>query len=151
MIGFACEEWDECIDDVKELSKKLYKEVGYLRQKHVLDPDYELDERMVKNKMAVFFTMRDDDILVGFSLYFFSNLQYYKDCKVAKSDLLYIDRDYRGELAKEFIQSNETALREIGMDVIQIQVMKEKDFSPMLESLGYDSAAIVCSKYIGDS
>lgn len=149
MIAFQCEEYLDVIDELKEIVHDLYDEVGYLKDKYELDPNYELYENIFADKGGIIFTIREDDILVGFSLYFFGNHQYYKNCKVVTTDLLYVKPEHRGDLSKMFLESNEKALTELGVDVIQIQMMAEHDFSSLLEHIGYEKASVTCSKYVG--
>ncbi len=67
------------------------------------------------------------------------------------SDLVYIAPDYRGETSKEFLEFiDEKLYTDFGVDGIIISMTIKRDFSGLLEHLGYQTVGIVCSKYVGD-
>lgn len=150
-MEFKEELWDEFIEGVKEHLEEHFKEVGAFNKSLPLDPDYELYELGAKGGNYILFTIRDEDTLLGYSTWWIGPHSYHSGHDVAVSDLIWLHPEYRGgEVITSFIQWCEEELyASHGADMICINVHLERDFSGILEQLGYKKTAITCSKYLG--
>lgn len=159
MMEYQEEFWDEFIEGVQEYLEEQFKEVGVHAEALTFDPDYELYKQGSLAGRCIFFTAKVDDKTVGYSVWWIGPHNYYRGHIIAISDLIYMDHEYRGKcmidgedssVAAHFIRWCEEELyAKHGADMISIGMNVKKDFSRMLEQLGYEKTAIVCSKYLG--
>lgn len=149
-MKFQEEFWDEFIEGVQEYLEEQFKEVGVHAEALTFDPDYELYEQGSLAGKCIFFTAKVDDKTVGYSVWWIGSHSYYRSHVVGISDLIYMNPEYRGPDAMEFIQWCEEELySRHGVDMISIGMHIKKDFSSMLEHLGYEKTAVTCTKYLG--
>ena len=149
MIHFNVTDWHSILPEMKEHIHAHNDEVGQFGLE--LDPNYDAYEALADvDKLLVFEARGQADELVGYALYHRFHHMYYHTLDMAASDLIYMAPEYRGEDSLAFIQFCEDELYKAGVDAINISMHVNKDFSGMLEHLGYDKTAIVCSKLIGE-
>ena len=151
MIEFSVVDYNDVLEDIKEHIDETHREVGPFPEVE-FDPNLDAYQILAdKGSLAVFAAM-DGDTLIGYSVFILAGHLLYRGFCVAHSDLLYVVPEHRGETSKAFIEFiDEHLYLDFGADGIIISMHTKRDFSPLLEHLGYQTTGIVCSKYVGDN
>lgn len=151
MLTFQEEYWD-AVEEIKEYLEEHFEEAGVFSESLPLEPAWDLYEEGSRTGKYIILTARDEErTLVGYTTWWIGPHSYHSGYIVAISDMVYLAPDYRGPDSMEFIQwSEEELYSKHGADIISIGMHVKKDFSGMLEHLGYEKTAIVCSKHLGN-
>ena len=149
MIDYNIVDYQDAVELIKKYVQDTHDEVGPFPID--LDPNYEAYEAYADNGSLAMFTATDRDELIGYSVFVIGNHMFYANLLVGMSDLIYVRPEFRGEISKEFIQFiDEKLYTDFGVDAIAISMNTKKNFSGLLEHLGYQTTGIVCTKYVGD-
>lgn len=115
-----------------------HREVGPLPQER-FRPDRAFYDNLERAGVLMVFTMRAESKLVGYGTFVVLPLHpFYPQSTWARQDCLYVAPAHRGPMASEFLRWQDDAIRERYPDVEIIRhVTPKKDYSPLLEALGY--------------
>lgn len=137
-VEFANESIKEGLPDALELSDQYYDEVkAYMP----FDPDlkfsvYEAADRIGAARM---FTMRIGRRIIGYAVFFVSQMPKSFKTKVAQVDMIFmIKHERRGSLGSEFIRYCDSQLKSEGVQLVyHMTPAKPKHYGPVLERMGY--------------
>jgi hypothetical protein len=113
-----------------------------------LGVDVEMYNKIEDNGALRCFTARDDDnVLIGYCLFFIKQNPHYNTSLQANQDVLFIRPDRRG-FGRELVTWCDEELKKEGVQVVthHVKAKKELNFSPMLESMGYELIDLVYGK-----
>ena len=103
-----------------------------------LSPDYEAYKRLADAGMLRCITVRADDEMIGYAMFFIRPHMHYSTCKTAFEDLYYIRPDYRrGRVGIRLFKYAEDVLKGIGVNRIIMHTKIHMDNSKLFEYLGY--------------
>ena len=138
VVSFSEEVFDD--DLISEMMPLLleHKEEVCVYSDFVLDPNWDMYKKACEMKMMRTYTARDEGVLIGYVLFIVSFNPHYGAVLQAEQDALYISPDHRGRLlGLQLIKYADNELTEIGVNLVVHHVKVAKDFSPILERLGY--------------
>ena len=138
MITYQQEFLFELREEARPLLVKHWEEVALNKEKIKLDPDWEAYEKLEDVGCLKIFTCRDKGRLIGYFAVLASPHLHYKSNTFANNDVIYVDPDYRkGWVGIKLIKFAEKCLREDGVDILHINTKIKRDFSRVLERMGY--------------
>jgi len=138
LITFQIENWSECVDEVAQLVTDHWREVANDRDKIPLDPDWEKYRNMDKAGILVLMTVRDDGVMVGYSLFVVMSLTHYKSNTVAMNDIIYVHPKYRGpRVGMRFIEFCHKELAQSKVHRICWHIKPVNNWTPILLRMGY--------------
>jgi hypothetical protein len=148
MITIAVERWKEFGDEFKVLSFDHWMEVAIHRDSVPLDPNWETYEKADSIGKMIFVGCRDEGKLVGYSVWAITYPLHFKTTLYAQNDVIYLQAKYRGDHGLKLIKESERFMVEQGVKKILWGVMANKDWSRILQRMGYDQEDILMSKVI---
>ena len=135
MITYKIKTVEECFDDVEKLLQSHYEELSVTKQ-YKLNPDYEV-YRQNSNRIKVV-VCEDDDVIVGYIVFFVSPHLHYKDCLMAVEDIYYLKPEYRkGSTGIKMFRFAEVYLKSVGVNMIKYSTKVHLDNSKLFEYLDY--------------
>lgn len=151
MIRYSTEEMDESLVlEIKDLLKIHWEEIAMYKDKVVFDPDYDLYYKLNEDKKLLTITVRDEGRLVGYFLVFLFYHPHYKNDLYANTDILFIDKKYRGgTTAYRLFKFVEKQLRKLDVSVFLISMKTQHPFEGLCEALDMNKHEITYSKYLG--
>lgn len=132
---FQLEKAQDVFEEMQPLLQLHYEEIAHYKDIE-LKPDKEFYFNAEDQGRLRVFTVRDDNILVGYSVYFLKHNPHYKDSLQASQDVVFIRKDKRGQ-GREFVKWCDEQLKEMGVDVVYHHVKAAFNWGPMLEKQGY--------------
>jgi GNAT superfamily N-acetyltransferase len=151
MIKFGVEGFDQARYEIEDLLKLHYEEIALNKEHIPLDPDWDRYRNLIESKQAYLLTVRDDDKLVGYSIFFVTKHIHYKSSIFASNDLIFLHPDYRkGMVGVRLIQFCEQYLKAMGVAKILWHVKFNKDFTRILHHMGYVDEDMIVGKIIKD-
>lgn len=148
-IIVAIERYHQIIDDLLPLLPDHWAEVAHYTDKIPLSPLFERYKQLEKMGTIIMIGMRENGILIGYSVYAISQHMHYSTCLFAANDLLYLIPEKRkGGFGMKLIVESEKLLVAKEINRITYHVKPEHDFSPLLIKLGYMQEEIMYGKYI---
>lgn len=144
-MTFQCESIRTVLPEMEPLLKRHWKEIAHYKD-IPLEPDYDLYFKMEDQGFIKIFTVRNDaNTLVGYAAYFIKANIHYKSSKQAVEDVIFIDKEARGE-GHKFIDWCDQELKEIGVQLVHHHVKVAHNFGPTLERLGYEHVEHIYSR-----
>lgn len=135
MITYKIKTVEECFDDVEKLFQSHYEELSVTKQ-YELNPDYDI-YRQNANRIKVV-VCEDDDVIVGYIVFFVSPHLHYKDCLMAVEDIYYLKPEYRkGSTGIKMFRFAEVYLKSVGVNMIKYSTKVHLDNSKLFEYLDY--------------
>ncbi len=140
MVGITfCEEaFDDAL--IEEMTPLLlrHKDEVCVYDDFEFGPNWELYKQMYESNVLHAYTARDDGVLIGYIVYTVGDNPHYKDVVQADQDVLYLDPDHRGfMLGTRLIKYGDVELAKLGVTLVVQHVKLAKDFSPILDRIGY--------------
>lgn len=149
MMKYAKENFHDVIEELKPHLHEHYKEVAMYQDKIDLDPNYEAYGMAQTNGMLHIYTMREDDKLVGYNIFFVQSHPHYNSTVWAVNDIVYVAPEYRHTPDTLFFFAYcEVQLKAVA-SVITYHMKVMKTFQMLMNGLGMDHAEHMYSKYIG--
>jgi hypothetical protein len=114
-----------------------------------LEPDIEKYMAMAKAGTLRVYTARDRDdeeLLVGYALFFVANNAHYKSSVQAVQDVIYVDTHARGLTGARFIKYCDMRLALEGIQVVYHHVKAAHNFGKMLERMDYKLVDLIYAK-----
>lgn len=143
-IVFQKESFRETFDEAFPLIRRHYEEVAHFKD-IPLEPDAELYQQLEDSGLTRVFTVRKNNILIGYSLFFVRPNPHYKSSHQAVQDVIFIDKEHRG-IGKKFITWCDQQLQSEGVQVVYHHVKTQHNFGPVLERDGYELIDLVYGK-----
>ena len=145
-MEFGIETWSEdLIEELKPLVARHYQEVT-LHKEHVpLDPDWTRYTKIAEAGALLVIGARENGILVGYCVFYISNMMHFQTTQCASSDAIYLAPEHRNGFAGvKLIKASEAALKERGVTKVLWHIKFAKDFRKILYRMGYqDEDAVV--------
>jgi hypothetical protein len=137
MITFQKEAPEPFTQEAMALFQKHYEEIAERIDVIELDPDLKKYNQLYNQNALEIHTIRDNGVLIGYSLWFLINHIHYKKSLTANSDVLYISPNYRkGMLGIKFIKWSLEEIKKKNPQRILFHVKPFLDYSPILKRLG---------------
>lgn len=113
-------------------------------------PNVEHYTALEKAGILRIFTAREGGKLIGYSVFNVINHPHFRGATQAHEELLFLDPDQRkGMVGAGMISFCDSQLKDEGVKVIYHSVSKERDFSPILERMGYELSDRIYSRRVG--
>lgn len=136
-FSFQEETINQVWDELESITIEHYNKVSLLKDKISLEIDVDYYKQLESLGMLRIFTVRQDNILVGYASFFIVGSPRYKGRKVAQNDGIFIQEEARkGSLGIKFIKSITKELSNSN-DIILYHVKDQFDFSPILKRMGF--------------
>lgn len=149
MITYQEEKLKDVLEEMKPLFENHYKEIALYQDKIKLNPDY--DKYLVMQDSLVVVTAKDEEVIIGYAIYFISHHLHYKDHMYACNDILFLDEKYRGGIvALDLTNKAEDVLCDKGVSVITMHMKSYAPFETLMEVQGFEKVEYLYSKYIGE-
>lgn len=127
-----------------------WEEIALNQDKIKLNPNWDAYRSLEGIGAFRIFTARDDGKLAGYFAVFVEPNLHYQDHLFARNDVLFLNEDYRkGFCGVKLIRFAEKCLKDDGVSVLAINTKAHKDFSSILNWMGFDKTETVHTKYIG--
>lgn len=125
-------------DDIKPLLEKDWLEIEHSKHTRVLDPDWEAYYKVESSDMLRIFTVRDDNLLVGYFVVLLIPSLHNKGLVQGVVDIIYLDKEYRkGFTGYKLFKFSEKCLREDNIKVMHVTTTEINPIDPILDRLGY--------------
>lgn len=148
---FQTEQVATLLDEGAPLVEAHYNEIAWKKDKIPLDIDYEMYQQMEFAGNLACYSLRIEEKLVGYSVYFIKHSPHYKSTRYAASDVIYLEPRCRGKTGGHFVDLCEKRLKEDHqVDVIIYHIKDEFDWSPAIAKRGYEKLETIWHKWIGD-
>lgn len=138
-VRFAIEKYSQARDDAVELMLPVAHAEEVARGLHPIMIDHKQFEWMDDNGMLQVVTARDDGKLCGYHVTMIRP-HLHRNVLAGFVDTLYVSPDHRGRTSMQMLQFAEDMLRRRGVKWMSTGVRLNKDFSRLLEHLGYTEA-----------
>jgi GNAT superfamily N-acetyltransferase len=130
---------NSCIDEIKPLFYKHWREIAGNQDTIPLDPDFDRYYNLEDSGVLRIFTARSDGKLVGYFISFIMPHMHHKSTIYGLVDMLYVIPDYRGgttayrliKLAMEDLKS------QCKVDILIIHMKIKFEFRRLLTALGF--------------
>lgn len=137
MIVFGIESILTIPEIVDNLAEVNHEESGHILPLNV-------DIAAYPESITKVFTLRDDNVLVGYSIFLVVPHPHHKGKVFAINDVVYVKPEYRAE-SKKFFDSVE---QNLSADVIQYAMNYNKPHDNLMKSMGYFPLEIVYHKVV---
>lgn len=149
MIKFNTEKVLYIKEELKSLLDKHYEELTLDKDVVKLDPIWSLYGELEEKNQFFLFTVRDEDVLVGYSAFFMKPHIHYKDLMVATNDVIFLKKEYRlGITGIKLLKYSEQKIKELGAKKITWHVKYLNDFRPILHRMGYSDEDVIVGKIL---
>lgn len=142
---FQRESAETVIKDIIPLIFDHYEEAAKYKDIE-LKPDFGQYLLADQAGLTRIFTMREEERLVGYAVFFLRKHIHYQQSLQACQDLLFVLPSYRGSSAIDFIKWCDEQLKEDGVEVVSHTVTMQRDFGIVLSRMGYEQTEIIYSK-----
>jgi len=140
-ISFQREPVHEVWDEALPIMREHYEEVA--KYKDIpLDPNFEAYRHAEENGFFAAFTVRENEVLVGYNSFLIGPSLHYKGSVQASQDVIYLDPKFRGRmLGLRFMNWCDGVLATMGVQVVyqHVKITREElNYGPMLGRIGYE-------------
>lgn len=138
---------DNFIQEIQPLLELHYQELTLDKDVMILKPNWDkYRQLLLSNKMAVMGAY-EQDILVGYSVFFLEDHIHYDDNVVAKNDVLFLHPRCRlGITGIKLIKASEEMLMDMNVSKIVWHVKHSRDFRSILYRMGYKDEDVIIGK-----
>lgn len=91
------------------------------------------------------YSVREDDVLIGYAVFFVQYNPHYKGSLQATQDVVFIRKDKRG-FGKEFLAWCDKQLEDEGVQVVYHHIKTKHNWGAMLEQMGYQLTELIYSR-----
>lgn len=138
---FTIEKLSECSNELIDLIHLHFSETPLYEDIPLL-PNWPLLFNLEESGHIKFFTIREDNKLIGYSLITLFNSLLYRTSFQANYDSIFIHPDHRGFVGLKFIKWCDEELKKLNVQVIFHHTKFKKDYGVLLKRLGYDNMNI---------
>lgn len=150
-ITYQYEELEDIKFEIQPLLYEHWEEIAMYKDKVELAPDWVRYQAMADAGNLHIVTVRDNGILVGYFITLIVKGLHYKYTTYGMNDIVLIKPEYRNSgVGKKLFETVEASLKEKGVNVMTIHMKTYAPFDSLCESLGFDYAERLYTKYIGD-
>jgi GNAT superfamily N-acetyltransferase len=136
--------------DAQAMFGDHWEEIASKKHILVLDLDYEAYVKLIQAGCLEVVTARDDDKLVGYITIILSKHLHYKTVIVAKEDVHFVHRKYRGRMIGDgMLKEAERVVEKRGAKLMFVHTKPHSDHGALLEKIGYSRFEIIYAKEIG--
>jgi len=137
MVEYKEERLHNFLDEMRGLLEGHYDELSVTKE-FALKPNYDRYLELQDEGSLFCLTCRKDGELIGYILYFLYRHMHYWDCLTAMEDLYFIRKNERqGRIGLKLFTEAEKALKEHGVNRINISCKVHLDHTKIFEHLGY--------------
>jgi hypothetical protein len=135
-IQYTTAKVSECFDEVLTLLDAHYQELSVTKH-YKLNPCYEIYKANEKNGKCRVILCKDNDVIVGYIVFFIDINLHYQDCLLATEDIYYLKPEYRkGRTGIKMFKFAEDYLKSLGVNMIKYATKVHSDNSALFEYLG---------------
>lgn len=150
-MQFAKEKIDGLQQELLPLLQDHWEQIALNKDKIKLNPAWDEYIKLNNAGLIHFYTVREDQNLVGYFCVLATRSLHYKDHLFATCDIIYIRKDKRaGATGYKLIQYAERDLQNLGVSLIGINTKVHAPFDALLERMEYNLTERLYTKYIGD-
>ena len=137
---FACEPISELAKiEIMPLLHAHRDEVGFFKEEKI-SPYWELYDSLQREGVLRFFTARENDILVGYALFYIMRDPHFKNSTKAIQDLTYLSPKHRNGLnGYNFIKWVIAQMKRENIHSVYLHVTPSLDYSKILKRLGLEN------------
>lgn len=136
-IQYTTAKVSECFDEVLTLLDAHYQELSVTKH-YKLNPCFEIYKANEKNGKCRVILCKDDDVIVGYIVFFIDINLHYQDCLLATEDIYYLKPEYRkGRTGIKMFKFAEEYLKSLGVNMIKYATKVHSDNSALFEYLEY--------------
>lgn len=147
MLTYQMESLSIILPNVKELLLEHYEELTLNKAKIKLKPVWVRYETMEKFNQFYAITVRDDNVIVGYSGFIVQPHLHYEDVIVAQNDVLFLKKEYRlGTTGIRLLKYSEQCMKDLGANKITWHVKYSNDFRSILYRMGYLDEDVILGK-----
>ena len=140
---------DDIYEDCQPLIEQHWKEIALNQNKIKLNPNWDAYRALEGIGAFRIFTARNEGKLVGYFAVFVEPNLHYQDHLFARNDVLFLHEDYRrGFCGVRLIRFAEKCLKADGVSVLLLGATVRRDFSVLLERLGFVKTETLYTKYL---
>lgn len=143
-IVFKKESFKDTFEEALPLVCRHYEEIAHFKD-IPLEPDTTLYQQLEDSGLTRVFTVRKNNALIGYSLFFVRPNPHYKSSLQAVQDVIFIDKEHRG-IGRKFISWCDEQLRSESVQVVYHHVKTQHNFGPVLERNGYELIDLIYGK-----
>ena len=132
---FKFEQVKLVLEQIKPLIALNHKETGVFNRD--FDPDYERYVHLEDKGYLSFMSVRYEDRIVGYSIYFIDEPIYQKGLMLATQSTTFIIKEHRG-VGMSFMKFCDASLKSQGVNSVIRQASAKLDLSKGYERLGYE-------------
>ena len=152
MITFQAESFEHTLDELRPILDVHYLELAMHQDKIPLAPQFDVYIANERINQLLFFTVRDDNRLVGYFIGFISPGLHYSETVTCKMDIFFIHPDYRGEgnIGLKMFRNLEQELRRRKVQHWFVGCKLKADAGPLFRRMGFEPIETYYSKWIGE-
>ncbi len=144
-LTFNSESYDESIAGIKLLIEAHWEEVTHYPD-IPLAPDYERYKELAESGHLRIFTLRKDQELCGYAVFFITPHIHYKETLIAAQDILFLDKKVRGGSGFKFINWCDQQLKKEGINIVTQHIKAKHNFGKMLERMDYELMDLIYTR-----
>lgn len=149
MLTYQMESLSVILPNVKELLLEHYEELTLNKAKIKLKPVWVRYETMENFNQFYAITVRDDNVIVGYSGFIVQPHLHYEDVIVAQNDVLFLKKEYRlGTTGIRLLKYSEQCMKDLGVNKITWHVKYSNDFRSILYRMGYLDEDVILGKML---
>lgn len=148
-MKFALENAADVIDEIGPLIQEHYDEIA--RFKDIpLKPDFSSYKAMdAAGRLRVFTVRTPEHQLIGYGVFFIVPNPHYMSSIQANQDIIFIQKNHRGQ-GREFIAWCNEQLKSEGVQAVYHHVKAKHNFGPMLERMGFELVDLIYVKRLDE-
>lgn len=148
MITYTTAKVSECFDEILTLLDAHYQELSVTKH-YKLNPIFEIYQANEKHGKCRVILCKDDNVIIGYIVFFIDSNLHYKDCLLASEDIYYLKPEYRkGRTGIKMFKYAEEYLKSLGVNMIKYSTKVHSDNSKLFEYLGFEFTEKVFIKTI---
>ena len=132
------------IEEMKPLLKEHYEEIAHYKD-IPLEPDFDMYRNIEEQGSLRVFTVRENNHLIGYSVFFIKENPHYKSSVQAIQDVVFITKSKRGQ-GREFVAWCDSQLKSEGTNVVYHHVKAAHNWGKVLERQGYELVDLIYGK-----
>lgn len=114
-----------------------------------LNPDWEGYIKAEKEGLLFSLFVKDNGVLIGYSVNTISHHPHYSDLTVANNDVLFVTKAYRdNNIGRDLIARSEERAKILGAQIYLLHAKKNTTLDKLLPHLGYNVQDIIHSKVL---
>lgn len=147
LITFQEDKLSNILEELKPMLIKHWEELANNKDIRPLEPDYPMYLAMNDMEILRIYTVKEDDKLIGYSIWIIANHLHYKTWKYAVSDVYYLDPNYRKTgISFDFFFHIEDWLKSLGVKSVTVQDKITHSHANFFNKVGFNPVENVYEK-----